>query len=60
MPAIPLYSNVYFDFYNSQLQNYQITAHVTWSQAILQSYFGEPLPEPEEDELSDDDMMFDD
>ena len=60
LPAIPLYSNVYFDFYNSQLQNYQITAHVTWSQAILQSYFGEPLPEPEEDELSDDDMMFDD
>ena len=64
LPAIPLYSNVYFDFYTSQLQNYQITAHVTWSQAILQSYFGEPLPEPEETEedmeLSDDDMVFED
>ena len=61
LPAIPLYSNVYFDFYISQLQNYQITAHVTWSQAILQSYFGEVAQEPEEDEeLSDDAMIFDD
>ena len=56
LPAIPLYSNIYFDFFTDQLQNYEITAHVTWSQAILQSYFGEPLPEPEEDkdgEISD-------
>ena len=61
LPAIPLYSNIYFDFYVNQLQNYQITAHVTWSQAILQSYFGEALPEPEEDEeLSDDDLIIDD
>ena len=61
LPAIPLYSNIYFDFYVNQLQNYQITAHVTWSQAILQSYFGEALPEPEGDvELSDDDLVIDD
>ena len=61
LPAIPLYSNVYYDFYTSQLQNYQITAHVTWSQAILQSYFGEKPEEPEEDEeLSEDEMAFDD
>jgi len=40
LPTIPIYSNIYFDFYNSQLQNYWITAHVTWSQAILESYFG--------------------
>lgn len=56
LPAIPLYSNIYFDFFTDQLQNYEITAHVTWSQAILQSYFGEPLPEPEEEkdgEISD-------
>lgn len=56
LPAIPLYSNIYFDFFTDQLQNYEITAHVTWSQAILQSYFGEPLPKPEEEkdgEISD-------
>ena len=46
LPTIPLYSNIYFDFYTSQLQNYWITAHVTWTQAILEAYFGESL-EPE-------------
>jgi ABC-type transport system substrate-binding protein len=40
LPAIPIYTNIYFDFFTDQLQNYHITAHVTWSQAILQSYFG--------------------
>ena len=61
LPAIPLYSNVYYDFYTSQLQNYQITAHVTWSQAILQSYFGVKPAEPEEDdELSEGEVTFDD
>ena len=41
LPAIPVYSNIYYDFYSGQLQNYFITAHVTWSQAILSAYFGE-------------------
>ena len=51
LPAIPIYSNIYFDFFTEELQNYLITAHVTWSQAILQSYFGleeeEEIPEEE-------------
>jgi ABC-type transport system substrate-binding protein len=47
LPCIPLYSNIYFDFFTGMLQNYHITAHVTWTQAILESYFGEP---PEEEE----------
>ena len=47
LPAIPLYSNIYFDFYTSQLQNYVITAHVTWTQAILEAYFGEDAVEDE-------------
>jgi ABC-type transport system substrate-binding protein len=41
LPTIPIYSNLYFDFFTSQLQNYHVTAHVTWSQAILEAYFGE-------------------
>ena len=41
LPTIPIYSNIYFDFYTNQLQNYWITAHVTWTQAILEAYFGE-------------------
>ena len=49
LPCIPIYSNIYFDFFTGMLQNYHITAHVTWTQAILESYFGEP-EEPEEGE----------
>ena len=49
LPTIPLYGNIYYDFWTGQLQNYHITAHVTWSQAILQSYFGE-APEATEAE----------
>ena len=38
LPAIPVYSNTYYDFYIPELQNYDITAHGTWAQAILESY----------------------
>ena len=58
LPTIPIYSNIYFDFFTNMLQNYNITAHVTWTQAILEAYFGEP-PEPEE-EGSDFGEMFED
>ena len=65
LPTIPIYSNIYFDFYTELLQNYNITAHVTWTQAILESFFG--LSEDagdewddEDMELGDDEMMFDD
>ena len=37
---IPVYSNIYYDFYTSRLQNYDPTAHVSWTQAILLSYLG--------------------
>ena len=39
LPTIPVYSNIYFDFLNENLQNYYITGQVTWSQAILPAYF---------------------
>ncbi len=38
LPAIPVYSNTYYDFYIPELQNYDITAHGTWAQAIIESY----------------------
>ncbi len=59
LPTIPIYSNIYFDFYTSQLQNYWITAHVTWTQAILESYFGEDIPEEESEAAGDDELIFD-
>jgi hypothetical protein len=62
LPTIPIYSNVYFDFFTQYLQNYEITAQVTWSQAILLAYFGVPET-PAEEELEEgeegDDLFFD-
>ena len=43
LPTIPIYSNIYYDFYSDTLQNYYPSAHVTWTQAILSAYFGEPV-----------------
>ena len=64
LPTIPLYSNIYFDFITNQLQNYHITAHVTWTQAILESYFGEapeeaaPAEGEEGEAAEEDDALF--
>ena len=35
LPMIPVYSNVYFDFYTSRLHDYDIPENVSWSNAIL-------------------------
>ncbi len=35
LPIIPIYSNVYFDFYTSQLHDYDIAQSSTWAEAIL-------------------------
>ena len=55
LPTIPIYSNIYYDFYNEHLQDYYVTGQVTWSQAILLSYFGLPKEAPEEEEAELDD-----
>ena len=39
LPTIPIYSNIYYDFYTYRLRNYNIVGHVTWTQAILEAYF---------------------
>ena len=50
LPTIPVYSNIYFDFFTPSLQNYYITAQVTWSQAILLVYRGDAEGVAEETE----------
>ena len=35
LPLIPVYSNVYFDFYTSDLTNYDIVRWITWGDAIV-------------------------
>lgn len=61
LPTIPIYSNIYYDFFTQYLQNYYITGQVTWSQAILPAYFAleayeapEAAAEDEETESFDD------
>jgi hypothetical protein len=53
LPTIPVYSNVYFDFLTNELQNYFITAQVTWSQAIVMAYFGLAEESVEEEEVGE-------
>ena len=66
LPLLPVYSNVYFDFYTIDLQNYDILYHITWGDAIVPaSYYdtSEFMPgEDDEDEmeLTDDEEIFDD
>lgn len=55
LPAIPVYSNAYFDFYTNTLQNYIISSSATWSQAIVDAYLSDPAEEEEEEELLEDD-----
>ena len=41
-PMIPVYSNVYFDFYPRALHNYNISANISWGQAIVDAYMSDP------------------
>lgn len=50
LPAIPVYSNVYFDFYTPVLRNYNVADHTTWTGAIVGAYMSDIAPvEPEEE-----------
>ena len=54
LPMIPVYSNVYFDFYPRVLQNYNISANVNWGSAIVEAYLGDPADlEEETEEMSE-------
>ena len=49
LPMIPLYSNIYFDFYTKYLRNYNINQDATWGEAIVGAYLSEEEPvQPEE------------
>ena len=51
-PMIPVYSNVYYDFYPQVLRNYHITQSITWSEAIVGSYFSDVPEEMETTEAA--------
>ena len=35
LPLIPVYTNIYFDFYTKELDEYYIEEHVSWAKAIV-------------------------
>lgn len=41
LPDVPLYSNIYHDFYNEKLKNYNINSLVDTTQSILYAYVTE-------------------
>ena len=48
LPAIPVYINIYVDFYTRWLKNYTIGEDITWSDAIVAAYMSDPeIPEEE-------------
>lgn len=57
LPAIPVYSNAYFDLYTSILQNYTVSASTDWTQAIVGSYLSDVMREPEPEEETEDDLF---
>jgi len=53
MPSIPVYSNVYFDFYNARLHNYNPAAGATWGESVVGAYLSD-VAEDEATETAED------
>lgn len=56
VPMIPLYSNVYFDFYPKVLHDYNIASNLAWTQAVIPAYMSdveETTETPESEEEGD-------
>ena len=54
LPALPVYSNVYFDFYPRVLHEYKIADNISWPQAIVESYLADYIPEETQEQEPDD------
>ena len=53
LPILPVYSNVYFDFYTNTLHDYAVGARSTWAQAIVPAYLAEYVEEVPEEEAAE-------
>ena len=47
LPIIPVYSNIYYDFYPQTLQNYDPTMSVSWPQAAIPAFLAQPQTDAE-------------
>ncbi len=54
LPTLPVYSNVYFDFYSPTLHDYVPGAEPSWADAIIGAYLGDP--DVVEEEVEEDDF----
>ncbi len=52
LTVLPVYSNVYFDFYERELHGYDVFGASSWADAIIPAYFSELEELTEEEELS--------
>ena len=59
VPMIPLYSNVYFDFYPRVLHDYEVGSNVSWAKAIVSAYLGD-AEDLVEEPLEYDEAIFED
>ena len=50
LPMLPIYSNVYFDFYPQVLQEYHIAESISWPQTIVEAFLGDVVTETEGEE----------
>ena len=48
LPILPIYSNVYFDFYGRVLHDYQVSMHASWPEALDAASLSEYVEETEE------------
>lgn len=55
LPAIPLYSNVYFDCYTENLIDYTVAENVSWAKAVIGANLSDI---PEEEEIEDGEIEF--
>ena len=51
LPLIPVYTNMYFDFFTRALHDYRIDRAVTWGEAIVRSYMSD-IEERTEEEMA--------
>ena len=54
LPAIPVYSNMYYDFYADWLRDYRIASGLTWADAIIGSSIAEREAVPAEEAMTAD------
>lgn len=53
LPLLPVYSNVYYDFFPLVLHGYDIAEQISWPQGIIGAYLADYIPEEEAEPEAD-------